>query len=129
MRLIADKAHANDTIAVALMLDLGFDPLAPGVDGWEPIRWAAFHGNADLVRLLLRHHPPIGVPDPTYGGSPLAQCLYGSLYGWKRDTGDFATTVRLLLAAGERPAPADLPIGRDDVDDVLRTEYFHRQPR
>ena len=30
MRLIADKAHANDTAAVALMLDLGFDPLVPG---------------------------------------------------------------------------------------------------
>ena len=30
MRLVADRAHANDTAAVALMLDLGFDPLARG---------------------------------------------------------------------------------------------------
>jgi hypothetical protein len=36
MQLIADRAHANDTGAVALMLDLGFDPLARGVDSWEP---------------------------------------------------------------------------------------------
>jgi ankyrin repeat protein len=120
MRLISDRAHANDTPAVALMLDLGFDPLAPGVDEWEAIRWGAFHGNADMVRLLLPYNPPIGVPDPTYKGTPLGQCLYGSLYGWQRDTGDFATTVRLLLAAGERPDPADLPTGRDDVDTVLR---------
>jgi hypothetical protein len=121
MRLIADKAHANDTAAVAVMLDLGFNPLARGVDGWEPIRWGAFHGNAEMVRLLLPHDPPIGVPDPSYGGTVLEQCLYGSLHGWERSTGDFATTVRLLLEAGERFDPADLPTGRDDVDAVLRS--------
>jgi hypothetical protein len=126
MRLIADAAHANDTGAVAVMLDLGFDPLARGVDGWETIRWAAFHGNAGMVRLLLPHSPPIGVPDPTYGGTPMGQCLYGSLHGWRRHTGDFATTVRLLLDAGERPDPTVVPIGRDDVDAVLR-EHFARQ--
>jgi hypothetical protein len=123
LRLIVHKAHANDTAAVALMLDLGFDPLARGVDGWEAIRWGAFHGNAEMVRRLLARDPPIGVPDPTYGGTPLGQCLYGSLHGWERDRGDFAATVRLLLEAGERPDPADVPIGRDDVDEVLR-EYF-----
>ena len=122
MRLIADRAHANDTAAVALMLDLGFDPLARGVDQWETIRWAAFHGNADLVKRLLRHDPPINVPDPTYDGTPLGQCLYGSLHGWHRDTGDFATTVRLLLDAGERLDPRYVPIGRDDVDAVLRAQ-------
>ncbi|HEV8347100.1 MAG TPA: ankyrin repeat domain-containing protein [Vicinamibacterales bacterium] len=120
MRLIADRAHANDTAAVELMLELGFDPLARGVDNWEPIRWAAFHGNADLVKRLLPHNPPIGVPDPTYGGTPLGQCLYGSLHGWERHRGDFATTARLLLDAGEPFDPAYLPIGRDDVDAVLR---------
>jgi len=120
MRLICDKAHANDTAAVLLMLDLGFDPLVPGVDGWEPIRWAAFHGNADLVRALLAHRPPLNVPDPSYGGTPLGQCCYGSLHGWHRETGNFVETVRLLLAAGERPDPAHVPIGRDDVDRVLR---------
>jgi hypothetical protein len=123
LRQIVDRAHANDTAAVALMLDLGFDPLARGVDGWEAIRWGAFHGNVEMVKRLLARDAPIGVPDPTYGGTPLGQCLYGSLHGWLRTTGDFATTVRLLLEAGERPDPADVPIGRDDVDAVLR-EYF-----
>jgi hypothetical protein len=104
-------------------LVVGFDPLARGVEGWEAIRWAAFHGNAELVRRLLQHSPPIGVPDPSYGGTPLGQCLYGSLHGWKKDTGNFAATVKLLLDAGERPDPASLPTGRDDVDAVLR-EYL-----
>lgn len=127
MRLMADRAHANDTAAVTLMLDLGFDPRASGVDGWEPIRWAAFHGNAELVRVLLRRDPPINVPDPTYGGTPLGQCLHGSLHGWERERGDFATTVRVLLDAGAQLDPDDVPTGRDDVDAVLRAHLESRE--
>ncbi len=120
-RLIVDRAHANDAGAVILMLDLGFDPLARGVDGWEPVRWAAFHGNPVMLERLLRHNPPVNVPDPSYGGTPLGQCMYGSVHGWSCRTGDFARSVQLLLDAGDRPDPTYLPTGRDDVDAVLRT--------
>jgi Ankyrin repeats (3 copies) len=123
MTLIADAAHANRTAAALLMLDIGFDPLARGVDRWEPIRWAAFHGNVDLLRRLLAHNPPIGAKDPTYGGTPIGQCLYGSLHGWQCRTGDFAAAVQLLLDAGEKPDRGWYPTGRDDVDAVLR-RYF-----
>jgi hypothetical protein len=102
------------------MLDLGFDPLTRGVEEWEVIRWAAFHGNARLVKRLLAHTPPLNVPDPTYGGPPLGQCVYGSLHGWSCHIGDFAETARLLIEAGERVNPSWLPTGRDDVDAVLR---------
>lgn len=34
--------------------------------------------------------------------------------------GDFPTTVKLLIEAGERPDPDDFPIGRADVDEVLQ---------
>jgi hypothetical protein len=126
MRLIGDKAHANDAAAVLLMLDLGFDPLARSVDEWEPVRWAAFHGNAEMTRRLLQHDPPINVPDASYGGTLLGQCLYGSVHGWQCATGDFATTAQLLVEAGERIDPARLPTGRDDVDAVLRRQLASR---
>jgi hypothetical protein len=128
MRLIADKAHANDTAAVMLMLDLGFDALVPGPDDFEPIRWAAFHGNAEMTRRLLKHDPPINVPDRSYGGTPLDNCLYGALHGWSCDSADcdYPTTVRLLLEAGERVNPAYLPTGVDEVDAVLR-EHLRTQ--
>jgi ankyrin repeat protein len=130
MRLIADRAQANDTSAVALMLDVGFDPRVTGPDGADALHWAAFHGNADMVRLLLRHDPPIGVRDANHGGTPLGWCLYGSVEGWRKDTGDFAAAARLLLDAGEQPDPAHLPTGRDDVDVVLRAHFAKaREPR
>jgi hypothetical protein len=44
--------------------------------------------------------------------------------GW--EDGDFATTVRLLLEAGEPVDPARVPTGRDDVDAVLRAHLAKR---
>ena len=120
MRLIADRAHANDTTAVKVMLDLGFDARVTGPNQADALHWAAFLGNVEMVQALLLHDPPIGVRDPEYKGTPLNWCVHGSLHGWAKDSGDFATTVALLLDAGERLDPADLPTGRDDVDVVLR---------
>jgi len=119
-RLIADKAHANDTAAVALMLDLGFDARVTGPDHADALHWAAFHGNTGMVRLLLRQDPPIGVREASYGGTPLDWCVHGSVHGWAKARGDFAATARLLLDAGERSDPAHLPTGRDDLDAILR---------
>ena len=126
MRLISDKAHGNDTAAVTLMLDLGFDALAPGPDDFEALRWAVFLGNAEMTRLLLRHNPPLNIADRSYGGTPLDNCVYGALHGWACDTGDFVTTARLLLEAGERVDPALLPTGLDDLDALLR-EHLRTQ--
>lgn len=128
MRLIADKAHANDTSAVLLMLDLGFDVRVPGPDEFEAIRWAAFHGNPEMTRHLLRHSPPLNVPDPSYGGTLLDNCLYGALHGWSCASSpcDYPTTVQLLIDAGERVRPEYLPTGLDDVDAVLRAQLEHR---
>jgi hypothetical protein len=75
-----------------------------------------------MTRRLLRHNPPINVPDRSYGGTLLDNCVYGALHGWGCETGDcdFATTARLLLEAGERVDPACLPTGLDDLDAVPR---------
>jgi len=127
MRVIADRAHAGDTAAVALMLDLGFDARVAGPNNADALHWAAFLGNAQMVRALLRHNPPIGVREASHNGTPLDWCVYGSLHGWMQDKGDFATTARLLLDAGERAEPAALPTGRDDVDAVLRA-YLAGRP-
>jgi len=120
MRLISDRAHAGDTAAVVLMLDLGFDARVAGPDYADALHWAAFLGNDQMVRALLRHNPPIGVREASHNGTPLDWCVYGSLHGWMQDKGDFVTTTQLLLDAGERAEPAALPTGRDDVDTVLR---------
>ena len=72
----------------------------------------------------VEHNPPINIPDRSYGGTPLDNCIYGSLHGWSCDSApcDYGATVRLLIEAGEGVKPHYLPTGVDDVDAVLR-EY------
>lgn len=118
--LISHKAQAGDVAAVALMLDVGFDPQARGTGEAEPLRWGAFTGNVAMVTLLLAHDPPIGVRDPQFQGTPLGWCLHGAVHGWASRRGDFPTCVRLLIEAGERIEPQMYPTGRADVDAVLR---------
>ena len=128
MRLIADKAHDSNTAAVTLMLDLGFDQRVAGPDHGDALHWAAFHGNTEMVRVLLRRDPPIGARDSRYNATPLGWCVYGAVEGWSRDRGgDYPTTVRLLLDSGDTFDPSVVPTGRDDVDAVLR-EYLSGPP-
>ena len=120
MRLMADRAQANDTAAVELMADLGFDSRVTGPDGGDPLHWAAFLGNAAMTRVLLRHDPPIGARDARYHGTALDWCLHGARHGWASRTGDFAAVAALLLHAGETVDPGSVPTGREDLDAVLR---------
>ncbi len=119
-RIIADRAFWNDTAAVALMVDLGFDTRAIGHDNGDALHWASFLGNAGMVRALLTRDPAIGVRDGSYHATPLGWALYGSVFGEKKKSGDFVGVVRLLLDAGEVVEPDMVPTGRDDVDQVLR---------
>lgn len=121
MRLIADKAQDSNIAAVALMLDLGFDQRVEGPDNGDALHWAAFHGNTEMLRVLLRRDAPVGARDSRYNATALGWCVYGAVEGWSRDRGgDYPTTVRLLLDAGDTFEPRILPTGRDDVDEVLR---------
>lgn len=118
MRLIADAAWDRNTAAVRLMLDAGFDPHARGSHESTPLDRAAFHGFADVIRLLLERDPapPLDWQNE-FGGTPLRACMYGSLHSWRKD-GDHAASVEALLAAGS-PLP-EKPYGSEAVMDVLR---------
>lgn len=119
-RVIADRAFWNDTAAVALMVDLGFDTRAIGNDNGDALHWASFLGNAEMVRVLLTRDPAIGVRDASHGGTPLGWCLYGSVFGWNKRSGDFVEVARMLIEAGEVVEPGMLPTGRDELDQMLR---------
>ena len=54
-RAISDAAWNGDARAVALMLELGFDPRTPGQDSGTALHCAAWEGSAETVSVLLRH--------------------------------------------------------------------------
>ena len=82
------------------------------------LHWAAFHGNAEMTKVILRHNPPLEVTDLDHHSTPLGWAIYGSMHGWHRQTGDYAATVEALLRAGAKP-PGKLD-GTEAVRTVLR---------
>lgn len=101
-RQVAHAARNNQTAAVRTMLTAGLPVDATGQHRGTPLHWAAFHGNAEMTRDILRHQPPLELPDADFRATPMGWAMHGSVNGWHRRTGDYATTVELLLNAGAR---------------------------
>ena len=100
-RAISDAAWDGDARAVALMLELGFDPSAPGHDSGTALHVAAWQGSVETVKILLDH--PIGrtlvsAKEGRYGATPLGWCCHGSVHG--NTSHDHAGVARLLVDAG-----------------------------
>lgn len=105
-RAISDAAWAGDGRAVALMVELGFDPRTPGHDSGTALHCAAWEGSPTTVAVLLRHPDArtlVALQDAHYGATALGWCCHGSLHG-NRDH-DHAGVARLLVQAGAQPGP------------------------
>jgi len=116
-RALADAAWVPDPAAVELMLELGFDPAAPGHDGGTALHCAAWEGSAAAVEAILRHprgRALIAVRDPNHGGTPLGWCCHGAQHRG-RAAADYAPIARLLLEAGATPDP-----GWEDAPEPVR---------
>jgi len=86
--------------AATLMLRLGFDPAAPGVDGGNALHAACWVGNVRMVeRLLARGGVPLDARDPTHHSTPLGWASFGSVH--RRAAGaDYPGVAERLVAAG-----------------------------
>jgi len=104
-RALTDAAWLPNPKAVALMLELGFDPAAPstsGPTGGTALHCAAWEGSAEAVASILsypRGRALIETRDPVYGGAPLGWCCHGSL-NCHNPRANHAEVARLLIAAG-----------------------------
>jgi ankyrin repeat protein len=101
-RQVAHAARNNNLAAVRLMLASGLPADALGQHGATPLHWAAFHGNAEMAREILRYNPPLEQIDSDFQGTPLGWAVHGSEHGWYCRTGDYAGTVEALLKAGAK---------------------------
>jgi len=120
-RQLPDAAQNNNTAAVRLMLEAGWPVDAKGEYGLTALGWASWHGNAEMVRELLRHQPGLERNDCEFGITALGSALHGSENSWHRDTGDYAATVEALLAAGAKaPKLTDDLEASPAVREVLR---------
>lgn len=107
-RVLVDAAETNNVVAVRLMLAAGWAADVRGNLGGTALHFAAWLGNAEMVRELLRHGAPVEVRGDEYDLSPLGWALHGSENSWSKNSGDYGAVVEVLLAAGA-VAPAVEP--------------------
>lgn len=116
-RTLADAAWGGKVRAVELMLELGFDPAAPGHDSGTALHVAAWEGSVEMVSALLNHESAralIPVRDAHHDATPLGWCCYGSVHG--NISRDHAGVARLLVEAGAEPGP-----DTEDASAAVRT--------
>ena len=103
-KLVAAAMNDN-TVAVRLMLAAGWPLDIRGDLGGTPLHFAAWLGNTEMVRELLQRGAPVDVRGDQYDMTPLGWALHGSRNSWRKDAGDYAGTVTLLLDAGAQAPP------------------------
>jgi ankyrin repeat protein len=86
--------------AAHLMLRLGFDEAAGGVDGGTALHAASWMGDVELVEAILqRGRVAIESRDPVHLSTPLGWAAFGSVHRTARG-GDYSAVVDRLVAAG-----------------------------
>src|SRR6266550_293627 len=118
-RQVAHAARNNNLAAVRVMLAAGLPVDALGQHRATPLHWAAFHGNAEMTREILRSNPPLELTDADFQGTPLGWAIHGSEHGWYCRTGNYAATVEMLVKAGAK-LPEKKTGGTEAVKEVLR---------
>ncbi|HEV2990037.1 MAG TPA: ankyrin repeat domain-containing protein [Candidatus Angelobacter sp.] len=100
---IVAAAEGNNTQAVRMMLAAGWPVDARGGMGETALHFAAWHGNTEMMKEVLKHRPPLEGTDMRYGDTPLGWALVGSKHSWERHKGNYGATVEMLLQAGAKP--------------------------
>ncbi len=118
---LVEAAENNNNEAVRLMLAAGWPTDSRGLESGTALHIAAWLGNAEMVRELLRHGAPLDIRGDKYDMTPLGWALHGSEHSWRKDKGDYAATVEALLDAGAAaPELAEDLEASEPVRDVLR---------
>ena len=117
-RQLAHAARNNDGIAAQLMLEAGLPVDTYSQHHATPLHWAAWHGNAEVVRLILGRNPPLDDTSNEYQGTPVDWAVHGSQNGWDQRNSDYGAVIEALLEAGA-PLPEQIG-GTEAVRAVLR---------
>jgi ankyrin repeat protein len=101
-KLLAHAARNNRTVAVRLLLESGLPVGVGGQHRGTPLHWAAYHGNADMIRAILKFNPDLDDTGNDFNGTPIEWAVHGSEHGWYARSGDYPQAIELLLQAGAK---------------------------
>lgn len=93
---LVHAAQKSDMRAAKVMLEAGWPVDVRGQHGGTALHWAAWHGNAPLVELLLRLKASTLIKDPQFQATPLGWARHGVENSWLRHTGDYKGVISAL---------------------------------
>ncbi|MDE3215536.1 MAG: ankyrin repeat domain-containing protein [Gemmatimonadota bacterium] len=96
-RLVSTASRGN-VRAAHLMLACGWPADVRDAKGVTPLHWAAWHGQAALVRELLDRGADREATESYFGGTPLGWAEHGADGSPMRADGDYVKTASLLAA-------------------------------
>jgi ankyrin repeat protein len=99
---LPNAAQSNDLRTVRLMLGAGWPVDVRGDNDGTALHWAAWHGNAPMVRAILERGPDLEARDRNYHATPLEWAFHGSENSWHRGSGDYDATIDALRRAAGR---------------------------
>jgi ankyrin repeat protein len=107
-RLLPEAAAAARIAVVDACIAAGFPVDSSDELGATALHHAAIQGRARIVHELLQRGADHSIRDREHGATPLGWACFGVDHVARPD-GDYEEVVRLLLAAGARPAAHDQP--------------------
>lgn len=96
VRRIVDAAQGSHTLPVRFMLECGWPVDARGQHEATALHWAAFHGNAEMVKMLLKRGASTDIRDADHDGTPLDWARYGETHSWLAKSGDYPAVMEQL---------------------------------
>lgn len=101
-RLLADMAGRNDTKPVKLLISAGAPLDTPGMDDGRPLHQAAWFGQPDNARLLIKAGASLDIFDQIHASSPIGWAVHGSRYsgGAQEVQEKYIELTQMLLEAG-----------------------------
>lgn len=129
LRAVSDAGRHSDIATMRAMLERGFPVTARSQHDAMPLHWAAFHGNPEMLRLVLDYDPPLDATDRDFNATPMGWALHGVLGSWSGiSTGEHMECVQTLLDVGVECPQEAFPTGHDGIDRVLRGHFFLEAP-
>jgi ankyrin repeat protein len=89
-------AFDGNLAAVRRMLRAGWPVDAPGREGGSALHWAAFQGDAGMVREILPYGPDLSRRDRSFNGRPIDWARYGAGQWGDREGRDYPAIIALL---------------------------------
>jgi len=99
-RVLVESVQANDAAAVRRLARAGWSTAAPASGQATALHWAAYRGNAEIVRDLLASRAAVDAREDRFGGTPLGWALHGALHASGTRDDDYVPVVEALIAAG-----------------------------